>query len=86
MQKYRAPRDIVEGCGGSMTYEREGYPHGAWVIKLGNKEATIVAGGNNSFPELDRLYVPAAEQPRNWDDYTDDLLPDAESKLLALLR
>jgi hypothetical protein len=82
---YDAVRAIVERLGGTMVYEREGYPYGAWVIKVAGKQATVVAGGNTSFPELDGLYVPATPQPRHWDDYTDDLVSDAEARLLALL-
>ena len=82
---YGAVRAIVESLGGTMVYEREGYSYGAWVIKVADKQATIVAGGNTSFPELDGLYVPAIPQPRHWDDYTDDLVGNAEERLLALL-
>lgn len=85
---YGSLRDIILRRGGTMTYERSGFPHGAWVIRVGGKEATIVAGGNRSFPELDRLYVPKPEHanPSHWEDYTDDLVADAEEKLLSLLR
>ena len=82
---YGAVRAIVERLGGTMVYEREGYTHGAWVIKVAGKQDAIVAEGNASFPRLDGLYVPATPQPRHWDDYTADLVSDAEARLLALL-
>lgn len=68
-----------------MTYEREGYQHGAWVIRIGERSVIIEAGGNQSFPELDRLYVPRSPNPRHWDDYLDELVPNAEAQLLSML-
>ena len=82
---YGLIRDIVERLGGSMTYEREGYRYGAWVIRVGESNVTIEAGGNGSFPELDQLYVPRVPNPKGWDDYLDELVPDAETKLLSML-
>jgi hypothetical protein len=69
-----------------MVYEREGHRHGAWVIKIGERSVTIEAGGNRSFPQLDRLYIPRVQDPRHWDDYSDELVPDAETQLLPMLR
>jgi hypothetical protein len=34
---YGLIQDIVERLGGSMIYEREGYRHGAWVIRIGER-------------------------------------------------
>ena len=68
-----------------MTYEREGYRYGAWVIRIGESHVTIEAGGNKSFPELDRLYVPRVPNPMHWDDYLDELVPNAETRLLSML-
>ena len=82
---YDLVRSIVERLGGSMVYEREGYRHGAWVIRIGEKSVTIEAGGDRSFPQLDRLYVPRVPDPRHWDDYSDELVPDAETQLLSML-
>ncbi len=65
-----------------MVYERKGYQHG---IRIDENSVTIKAGGNRSFPQLDRLYVPRVPEPRHWDDYTDELLPDAETQLLSML-
>ena len=84
---YDSVRSIVERLGGSMVYERQGYRYGAWVIKIGDKSAVIEAGGDQRFPELDRLYVPKVADPQDWNDYRkDQLVPDAEAKLLSLLR
>ncbi len=84
---YDLVRSIVERLGGSMFYERQGYRYGAWVIKIGDRSAVIVAGGDQSFPELDGLYVPKVPDPQDWDDYLkNELVPDAEAKLLSMLR
>jgi hypothetical protein len=55
------------------------------VIKIGGNITTIEAGGNRSFPELDSLYVPRVPEPRHWDDYSNELVPDAENQLLSML-
>ena len=52
---YGLIRSIIEFHCGSMTYEREGHRHVAWVIRIGENTITIEAGGNRSFPDLDRL-------------------------------
>jgi hypothetical protein len=82
---YGSVRSIVERLGGSMVYEREGYRHGVWVITVRDKSAIIEASGDRSFPQLDRLYVPRVPDPRHWDDYSDELVSDAETQLLSLL-
>ena len=82
---YDKVRCIVERLGGTMVYEREGYRQGAWVIKIGDKGLIIEATGNRSFPQLDRLHVPRVPEPRYWDDYAHELLPDAEAQLLSML-
>lgn len=69
-----------------MLYERQGYRYGAWVIRIGDRVAVIEAGGDRSFPVLDRLYVPGKPDPRHWDDYLSELAPGAEDRLLSLLR
>lgn len=83
---YGELRDIVESRGGSMIYERGGFRHGAWVIRLGEKTAVIEASGNRSFPVLDRLYETTHPRPVRWDGYDGPLREDATQKLLALLR
>ena len=70
-----------------MFYERAGYRYGAWVIRLGEHSAVIEAGGDQSFPELDGLYVPKEPDPKHWYDYySNRLVPDAEERLLSMLR
>src|SRR5262245_921966 len=78
-------RDIIERRGGTMTYERQEYRHGAWGISLDGKTAVFESTGNRRFPALDRLYVPKVARPQTWDDYSDELVADAERQLLALL-
>jgi hypothetical protein len=82
---YESIRSTVERLGGSMIYQREGYRHGAWVIRIGENSVTIEAGGNRSFPQLDCLHVPRVSDLRHWDDYSDELVPDAETQLLSML-
>ena len=82
---YDLVRTLIERNGGSMNYERKGYLYGAWIITLGNKSTVIESGGNQSFPELDRLYVPKVQNPKDWNDYVDQLVPDVELRLFALL-
>jgi hypothetical protein len=82
---YGSVRSIVERLDGSMVYEREGYRQGAWMITVGDKSVIIEAEGDRSFPQLDRLHVPRVHDPRQWDDYLDELVPDAETQLLSLL-
>ena len=67
-----------------MVYVREGYPHGAWVITVDGKRV-VQQGGEHSFPMLDSLYEPKHANPRQWEDYTRDLVPDAQSRLLSML-
>lgn len=83
---YDSIRSIVERHGGAMVYVREGYRHGAWVIRIGENSFTIEATGNQSFPQFDRLYVPRVPHPERWDDYSDELAPDAEAQLLSMFR
>jgi hypothetical protein len=82
---YGKLRDIIERLGGAMVYQREGYQYGAWELALNGKTAVIESTGQHSFPKLDTLYVPKVASPKSWDDYSDDLLDDAEPQLLSLL-
>ena len=68
-----------------MAYRRQGYRHGAWEIFLNGKGAIIEATGRRSFPPLDSLFVPDRPSPKTWDDYRNELAPDAEQRLLSLL-
>ena len=83
---YDEIRTLIEQHGGTMKYEKEGYEFGAWVIRLGGRTAIIEAPGIGSFPKLDRLDVPKIKSPRGWEDYTNQLVPDAEAKLWAMLK
>lgn len=83
---YGKLRDIIERHDGTMTYQREGYRFGAWVIRIGNNTKIIEATGEKSFPELDRLYIPKIVEPKTWEDRRDELLEDAEENLLKLLK
>ena len=69
-----------------MVWAKRGYRHGAWIITIGDKRMTIAASGKQSFPQLDGLLVPLTSDPKTWNDYSNDLLPDAESRLQAMLR
>lgn len=84
---YDKIRSLVEQHGGSMTFVRKGYRYGAWVIRIGGREKIIEAEGNHSLPDLDRLYEPKdhVSDPKTWDDYSKQLVPNAEAKLLAML-
>lgn len=82
---YDKVRSLVERLGGTMTYVRQGYRYGAWLISIGGRCATVEASGHRSFLKLDQLYVPRVSAPQTWDDYADELLPDAEARLLAIL-
>ena len=84
---YDKLRAIIEHRGGRMYYQRAGFRHGAWQISLGAKARAIESTGRRLVPELDRLYIPLprVENPTTWDDYSNELVPDAESQLLALL-
>jgi hypothetical protein len=84
-QPYGLVRALVESLGGSMTYKKSGFRFGAWVITKGEKNKIIEACGNQSFPELDKLYKPKVKNPRNWDDYLNELQPDADFRLLILM-
>ena len=83
---YGSIRSLVERLGGSMAWAKRGYRHGAWIITIRDKRLVIPASGQQSFPSLDRLLVPLAADPKTWNDYTNELLPDAETRLLAMLR
>jgi len=69
-----------------MVWAKRGYRHGAWIITLRDKRAVIQASGEQSFPALDGLLVPVAADPKTWNDYSNELLPDAEERLLGTLR
>lgn len=69
-----------------MVWAKKSYRHGAWIITLRDKRVVIEALGVQSFPALDGLLEPIAADPKTWNDYSNDLLPDAEERLLVMLR
>ena len=73
---YGSIRCLVERLGGSMVWVKRGYRHGAWVITIGDKSTAIPAPGKQSFPELDRLLVPLAADPRTCNDSSNELVHD----------
>ena len=83
---YGKLRDLIEAHGGTMEYQKEGFQYGAWVLELDGKSLVVEATGRESFPVLDRLYVPKVVSPKTYHDRRDDLLDDAEVDLLALLK
>ncbi len=83
---YDTIRSMVENLDGTMVYQRKGYRYGAWIIRIDGKEAVLKAAGNQSFPELDNLHLPRHPNPKHWNDYWRELLPDAEKRLLQMLR
>src|SRR5678815_2513700 len=80
---YGKLREIVEERGGSMVYQRRGYPYGAWIISLGGKTVIIKSTGMGNLPELDQFYRPLCPNPRTWKDYDDVLVPNGEQDFLA---
>ena len=83
---YGEVRDLVEQKGGTMRFQREGYRYGAWIISLNGKQAIVEAQGNQTLPELDRMYVPKMANPKTWHDYTHELIPEAAEALSMLLK
>jgi len=81
---YGKLRDIIERHGGTMTYQRQGFRHGAWILCLNDKTVTLEAMGNKSFPELDRLYIPIRENPTDFTHYKRELVDNAEEDFLRL--
>lgn len=83
---YETIRSMVESFEGTMIYQRTGYRHGAWIIKIDGRESVVEATGNRSFHDLDSLHVPRCPNPKHWDDYWKELLPNAQERLLRMLR
>jgi hypothetical protein len=83
---YGRVRDLIESLGGRMEWLPGGGPGGVWELTLGEYTATIPAR-DRRVNSLDRLYVPAVENPQTWDDYAKDapLVEDAPERLVALL-
>ena len=82
---YEEIRTMVEEHGGSMTYQREGFPPGgAWVVRYKDKERAFPSGGSK-FPGIDNLYIPNVAYPKTFYDYKNVLVDGAWEKLLRLL-
>jgi len=82
---YEEIRAMVEEQGGSMEFQREGFPAGgAWIIQYSGKKRAFPSGGRR-FPGIDDLLVPLVPNPKTWDDYEDKLVDNAWGKLLRLL-
>ena len=82
---YGSIRSIVERLGGSMVYERKGYRYGAWVIRIGENAWSSKRGATSRSHNSTVCYVPLVPDPKHWDDYSDELVPDAETQLLSML-
>jgi hypothetical protein len=81
---YGKLRTPIERLGGSMTFVREGYQWGAWVVTLHGKTKVFESNGNG-YPELDSLYVPKVTNPEHYCDYTNVLVNGAIERLVAML-
>jgi hypothetical protein len=82
---YPLVRELVEQLGGIMEFQRSGFRHGAWIIRLPIGQAAVSATGARSFPALDQLHIPKVPHPATWDDYERKLVPDAQARLLGLV-
>jgi hypothetical protein len=81
-EELRAP---IEQLGGSMVHARKGYQWGAWIVTLDGKIGTFLSNGRG-YPDLDRLYEPKVANPQHYTDYSNDLVPGAIQKLVAMLK
>jgi len=81
---YKKLRAGIEQAGGRMTYERLGTRYGAWIVSYEGKSKTFESNGAG-FPDLDRYYLPKVAVPSSSSDYTNQLIPEAVSKLLNSL-
>lgn len=83
---YAELRSIVENEGGEMRHERRGHPPGgAWVVELDGKRRVFEADGRE-YMALARLYAPLRTDPTHASHYSENLIPGAEAKWLAMLR
>ena len=82
---YEEIRTMVKDNGGTMTFQRAGFPPGgAWIIHYKDKGRVFPSGGRK-FPGIDELHVSKVIDPKTWDDYKDELVDGAWEKLLRLL-
>ena len=80
---YDKIRSIIERNEGIMRYVRKDYKFGAWEITMNGVLKVIVATGEKSFPELDELYSPKIIDPVTYDDYSNNLIPEAEERIIS---
>ena len=83
---YEELRRIIENEGGSMVYQKSGYgAGGAWIASLDGSRK-VFKSNTRGFPLLDRLYVPAKQNPKHWQDYTTKLVDDGASKFKKMIK
>ena len=86
-QPYRELAVIVEAEGGEMYFERKGQPlGGAWFARLPDGPLHVFYSNRRGFPDLDCLYLAKVRNPQHYNDYTNDLRPDAKQIWLDRLR
>lgn len=82
---YEEIRSQVEQHGGSMTFQRKGFPRGgAWVVDYMRRQTTFL-WHDRSFPDLDALYIPKRPNPIHFDDYTNQLISGAWEQFVVSL-
>ena len=83
---YDLVRTMVEEHGGSMWFQRKGQPHGgSWVVSYQGMEKAFPTAGH-SFPGLDDLHIEKKAHPQTWDDYKNELRPNAWEGLIENLK
>jgi hypothetical protein len=83
---YDLVRTMVEEHGGVIWFQRKGQPRGgAWVISYQGYEKAFPTEGR-TFPSIDKLYVPKKAFPDTWDDYKNELIPNAWEVLVDSLK
>ncbi|MBA2344854.1 MAG: hypothetical protein H0V83_07205 [Rubrobacter sp.] len=85
---YGQVRTLIESLGGKMKWLPGGGAGGAWELTLG-EYAHLVEVRDDNANALDRLYVPAVQNPQKIGDYPPDpnaeLVDDAPERLVRLL-
>lgn len=85
VRAYDLVRTMVEEHGGTMWFQRKGFPPGgAWVISYQGWEKAFPTGGHK-FPGIDDLHVPNIPFPETWEDYKKELIPGGWDLLLNRL-
>lgn len=85
---YGQVRTLIESLGGKMKWLPGGGPGGAWELVLGEYSAQVPLRDDRA-NALDRLYVPAVQNPQKIGDYPPDseaeLVDDAPERLIRFL-